>query len=449
MMILCGGMRGRRGKFRGEYMKNKHLKKIIRSIIPKSCIKILKYLRNIFIYQEHLFIKTTPVIPFHKRNNQDSLPLISIIIPTYNAEDTLEPLLNSLKEQKNISQEIIIIDSGSLDNTITLAKKHHVKIIHTNQKQFNHGGTRTKAAQKAKGKYILFTVQDALFENPYTIYALIQNIASSEKIIGASAMQTPRKDADIYAKWSTDTLYNSLGFKRDKNYILSLSQAKNFQSQTLYIKRKITMFDNVCGLVKKDLFFQMDGFRNIQISEDTDFAIRALKNGYSFAFITNYPVTHSHTRPADYFLKRHYIGIKTQYSLYHEKTKPLSENIINLLNILKVLIKTIEQEENTYFSSINKIIQQLEQTLNISSLQKKKYKEAQEYIHDIYNLVKRDIEKKYLYYGITEREKQTYKEKLIAGICGMCLAEYACSPSHSDMKKKSIQLLDSILMKNV
>ena len=55
---------------------------------------------------------------------------ISIIIPTYNSENYIFKCLASIKKQKyNKKKEILIIDGGSKDNTIKIAKKFNCKIF--------------------------------------------------------------------------------------------------------------------------------------------------------------------------------------------------------------------------------------------------------------------------------------------------------------------------------
>ena len=50
--------------------------------------------------------------------------IISIIIPMYNAEKFIGRLLNCLKEQTYKNLEIIIVNDGSTDNSLEIAKKY-------------------------------------------------------------------------------------------------------------------------------------------------------------------------------------------------------------------------------------------------------------------------------------------------------------------------------------
>jgi len=87
--------------------------------------------------------------------------LISIVIPVLNEEANITTLLLYLKRNtsaKNI-KEIIVVDGGSIDNTVTLAKENNVKVIHSEKgrsRQMNFG------ARNAAGSILYFLHVDTL-----------------------------------------------------------------------------------------------------------------------------------------------------------------------------------------------------------------------------------------------------------------------------------------------
>lgn len=98
--------------------------------------------------------------------------LISLIIPCYNAEKTLEKCLHSVIQQSYINLEIIIVDDGSTDGTSKIYEKfqikdERIKII----KQDNYGVSkaRNKGVKAAKGQYICFVDSDDWVEKDYCL----------------------------------------------------------------------------------------------------------------------------------------------------------------------------------------------------------------------------------------------------------------------------------------
>ena len=49
-------------------------------------------------------------------------PLVSIIIPVYNEEKLVKPLLKKVNSVKRVKKEIIIINDGSTDKTASIIK---------------------------------------------------------------------------------------------------------------------------------------------------------------------------------------------------------------------------------------------------------------------------------------------------------------------------------------
>ena len=90
-------------------------------------------------------------------------PDISIIIPVYNGEKFISKCLNSILLQTYRNFEIIVIDDGSIDNTVNILKKYqenykNVKFFY----QQNNGvsAARNLGIKKSKGKFLMFVDSD-------------------------------------------------------------------------------------------------------------------------------------------------------------------------------------------------------------------------------------------------------------------------------------------------
>jgi len=93
-------------------------------------------------------------------------PLISIIVPVFNEENTILKILNKLSDIRNwgYSFEIIVINDGSDDNTNNILSENNSLIDKyiNNEMNFGKGYSVKKGLEIAEGKYVIF--QDADME---------------------------------------------------------------------------------------------------------------------------------------------------------------------------------------------------------------------------------------------------------------------------------------------
>ena len=96
---------------------------------------------------------------------------ISVVIPLYNAEKTLEVCVSSVLNQSLQPAEILLVDDGSTDGTVKTAEKLCERFSVVRLLRQNHGGTsaaRNCGLREAKSEWILFLdaddqlVEDAL-----------------------------------------------------------------------------------------------------------------------------------------------------------------------------------------------------------------------------------------------------------------------------------------------
>jgi len=90
-------------------------------------------------------------------------PLVSILIPAYNAEPLIADTIKSALSQTWLEKEIIVVDDGSKDETLSIAEKFlskEVKVI--TQKNQGAAAARNKAFSLAQGDYIQWLDADDL-----------------------------------------------------------------------------------------------------------------------------------------------------------------------------------------------------------------------------------------------------------------------------------------------
>ena len=103
--------------------------------------------------------------------------LVSIIVPVYNAEKTIERSVESLLKQTYSELEIILVNDGSTDGSEAIIKRYlsdnRVKLI--NKPNGGASSARNVGLAKATGEYIQFTDIDDYIEDNM-IFRLVETI---------------------------------------------------------------------------------------------------------------------------------------------------------------------------------------------------------------------------------------------------------------------------------
>jgi rhamnosyltransferase len=258
---------------------------------------------------------------------------VSILIPTYNAENYLLDLINGLYSQvvgDEVNIEIIIIDSSSTDNTISIINDHFpaVKYKIINNKEFDHGGTRNLLASMATGEYLLFMTQDAIPYDPYLIQNLLEPMENSD-IIVSFARQIPKKDAHSIEVFMRGFNYPYQSQIKDRNDIEQIGIKTFFNS-------------NVCSLYERKSFEKLGKFpEEIILNEDMIFASKAILNGFKVSYTADAKVFHSHNYTIVQQFKRYFdIGMafeQTKFLLEHASNE--KEGFRLVLNLWKYLVR--------------------------------------------------------------------------------------------------------------
>ena len=90
-------------------------------------------------------------------------PTVSVVIPAYNAEKTIERLLNCVLNQTWQALQVILVDDGSEDRTAEIAEKtaqKDLRLTVIRQENLGVSTTRNTGLARCTGKYIRFVDAD-------------------------------------------------------------------------------------------------------------------------------------------------------------------------------------------------------------------------------------------------------------------------------------------------
>ncbi|MBO8161809.1 MAG: glycosyltransferase [Thermosipho sp. (in: Bacteria)] len=207
-------------------------------------------------------------------------PLVSVITPTYNSEKTIERCLESIKDQTYKNVEIIVVDKGSTDKTVEIAKKYTDKVFVINARerseQLNFG------IKKAKGKYIYRVDSDFILEP--TVIKEAVNKCEKEGYDAVCIHNTSDPTISFWAKVRK--------LERDCYENDELNVAARF--------------------IRKDVLMNIGGFdEELVAGEDYDLHNRLLRAGYKIGKVSSKEIHIGEPKNLCEIIKKHYYYGKT------------------------------------------------------------------------------------------------------------------------------------------
>ncbi|MDF1532509.1 MAG: glycosyltransferase [ANME-2 cluster archaeon] len=207
-------------------------------------------------------------------------PKISIIILTKNNGRTIGDVLKQIHSQQvDDRYEIILVDSGSQDDTLKIISQFKVKLYTIPPAEFGHGKTRNLASGYASGDYLVYLSADAIPANEHWLGNLVDKLAD-EKTGATFGRQVPYENTTPMEQ-----------FFILKNY----PPEKTIQNQSS--SHDLTMnafFSNVNSAMKRSVWNRFKFSEMLIISEDHDWARRVQVAGYRIEYTPDAMVTHSH-----------------------------------------------------------------------------------------------------------------------------------------------------------
>lgn len=243
--------------------------------------------------------------------NDLQTPICSIVIPTKNGGALFQKVLDALTQQMLWDHtELIVVDSGSQDDTVVMAKQVGAKVIEILPHEFNHGVTRDYGISLARSEYVILMVQDAVPFDSNLLEVLLHSLKEAA-VAGVYARQIPQPDADVLTKrnlngWLTGRSQREVRFIPYEGWYEALPPMEKYF---------FCNFDNVCSAIKKSVW-QQERFGKVNFGEDIDWAERVLKRGYKIVYEPLAAVIHSHNRPMSYEYKRTYVGHRKLYAMF-------------------------------------------------------------------------------------------------------------------------------------
>jgi glycosyltransferase involved in cell wall biosynthesis len=215
--------------------------------------------------------------------------MISIIIPMYNAEKNIIPLLDSLDLQTLQGFELIIVDDGSTDRSKDLVEKnksrYHYPLSLIMQQNAGPAKARNVGVENAKGDIVIFLDSDCITP-PNWIEEMVRPLTGD--VAGCNSGYQTKNSESIVARY--------VGYEIARRH-----ERLN--------KNNIDTVGSYSASFIKEIFLQAGGFDagyRTASGEDFDLSFNIHKLGYRLVFTDKTFVFHYHPDTLYKFLKQQF-----------------------------------------------------------------------------------------------------------------------------------------------
>jgi len=210
---------------------------------------------------------------------------VALIIPTYNAGKKFPLLLESLSTQDINIDYKLIVDSGSVDDTLMYAEKYGFDILKIYKQDFNHGLTRDKAVkyiltQNIKVDFVIFITQDILFASTNSISNLMR-IFKDKNIAAAYGRQLVGKDSSFLEHSTRKFNYSN------RSMIKTIDDIPKLGIYTIFLSNSFAAY-------RISEYLMLRGFPKTNFGEDMLIAAKFILTGRHIAYVAEAEIIHSH-----------------------------------------------------------------------------------------------------------------------------------------------------------
>ncbi|WP_158288314.1 glycosyltransferase family 2 protein [Mucilaginibacter psychrotolerans] len=197
-------------------------------------------------------------------------PLVSVIMPAYNAQKYIAESIESVMNQTYTNWELIVIDDGSNDNTGNIIKQYKqqdARIKSISQQNSGQGNAKNAGIATSKGEYIAFLDADDLW--------------LKEKLeVSVSAL----KAANVELLFTNYSVFNN-ELDVNKTTTMQVGNAIYKGREGIITFLNYNQIPNLTVLVKREAIISAGKFTDIKVAEDYEMWLRMLGMGHTFQSI--------------------------------------------------------------------------------------------------------------------------------------------------------------------
>jgi glycosyltransferase involved in cell wall biosynthesis len=246
---------------------------------------------------------------------------VTVAIPVRDGGELFRGTLAALARQ-TIEHELLVCDSGSIDQSDVLAAQHGARVLRIEPTSFSHGGTRNLLMREARGTHVALLTQDAEPRDDDWLERLVGGFSLAGDVAVTYGPYCPRPSASFAVRLELEQWFASLSPDGRARIDRLAPQDRGLSVLDLMGRRGFLTDANSCLLRSA---WERVPFRDVPYAEDRVLAVDMLRAGYAKAFIPDAGVLHSHQYTSWEELRRcfdEWRGLREVYG-WREPSSPL------------------------------------------------------------------------------------------------------------------------------
>jgi glycosyltransferase involved in cell wall biosynthesis len=188
---------------------------------------------------------------------------ISVVIPSYCAQDHIYACLQSIAKQCDSESEVIVVDCSPDDQVEDICRQFPIVKFIKSVKRFNPGEGRNIGANNSSGKYLVFIDADVVL-GANALANIKSHLNNGMDVFGAALELNKEVNNDFAA--CIEHYY----FNHESQCSRAIYKRKNLSSAFM--------------IINKEIFCRFGGFSDIPRMQDTELTERLIKSGVDLYF---------------------------------------------------------------------------------------------------------------------------------------------------------------------